>query len=346
MRRQAARDGNRRPRSGLIQTGMPLSETQVIELLQSAGATRTDVCAGIGDDAAVLELGEGQQLISCVDAIVEGVHFPRDISATDIGWRALAVNLSDFAAMGAVPRWATLVLALPEAEEEWVRGFAQGFAEIAALHQVALVGGDTVRGQRMAAVQVMGTAKAGDSIMRSGANTGDDVWVSGTLGDAAAGLAVLQGELAVDNSHAGELIQKFLRPEPRLQLGQSLTRLASAAIDISDGLLTDAARLARASGVGMQLEIDRLPLSEVLGSATSHAQALNFAATGGDDYELLFTSPASRRDAIRTLIDEVNMSCTRIGSVLGGQTVTCVLESKPWIPSHTGFDHFALRGSS
>lgn len=342
-------NGNARARSErstqvrLAGVGVSISESRIIELMRSAGVPRTDVVVGIGDDAAVMRVPHGRQLVSCVDALVEGVHFPAGTGAEDIGWRALAVNLSDFAAMGAEPRWATLVLSLPEAEEAWVAGFARGFGELARTHEVALVGGDTVRGPRSVAVQLMGIAALPHSMLRSGASKGDDLWVSGHPGDAAAGLACLQQKLKVGDEAAKYLRLRFLRPRPRLKLGRALASIASAAIDLSDGLYIDAGRLALASEVSLQIDMGRLPVSKALRSAVQPSRALEFAATGGDDYELLFTAKQAKRAEIEALAAAQNMSCTRIGTAVDGQTVTCVLESKAWMPSHTGFEHFAFR---
>ncbi len=321
-------------------------EASLIALLDGVGASRDDVSVGIGDDAAVLTVPPDRQLVSCVDALVEGVHYPEGTAAADVGWRALAVNLSDLAAMGAGPCWATLVLSLPEADFEWVTGFAAGFDQLARAHEVALVGGDTVRGAPSVAVQLMGLAPEDGVLLRDGAKPGDDLWVSGSLGDAAAGLAVLQGKLIAPDDAGEALCTRFLRPSPRVALGQALAGVASAALDLSDGLLTDAGRLARASAVGLELTLEAWPLSAALRSAVDRETAFNFAATGGDDYELLFTAQPARRGRIEALAEGQNMSCTRIGTVVDGQTVTCVLESEAWMPSYTAFDHFGPRSGS
>ncbi len=321
-----------------------MSEAQVIEQLKSAGVARDDVGVGIGDDAAVIEMPAGRSLVSCVDALVANVHFPESVAAYDVGWRSLAVNLSDFAAMGAEPCWATLVLSLPQADVEWVSEFARGFSAIARQHNVALVGGDTVRGPISIAVQLMGLAPRPRSLLRSGARAGDDVWVSGFLGDAAAGLKVIEGNLSVEESAAAYLAGRFLNPTARVELGQGLVTVASAAIDVSDGLYVDAGRLALASGVGIRIEMERVPVSAALRASLDEPVRHNLTATGGDDYELLFTAAPSHRAGIAALAESLNMSCTRIGSALDGQTVTCVLESESWMPSDTSFDHFAIRG--
>ncbi|NNF52678.1 MAG: thiamine-phosphate kinase [Gammaproteobacteria bacterium] len=320
-----------------------MSEIQLIEHLRSAGASRDDVVVGIGDDAAVVEIPAGYRLVACVDALLAGTHFPETISAYHIGWRSLAVNLSDFAAMGAEPRWATLVLSLPQADDDWAVDFARGFDALARLHDVALIGGDTVRGPVSISVQLMGVAASDKILLRSGASAGDDVWVSGFPGDAAAGLAVLEGRLNLAATAADYLSERFLLPTPRIALGQGLVGVASAAIDISDGLYVDSGRVAAASRVGLVIEMERLPVSRALSESCEPSEVMELAATGGDDYELLFTARPGHRKAIESLAGRLNMSCTRIGYAIEEQTVTYVLESERWMPSHTGFDHFAHR---
>ncbi len=322
---------------------MALSEFRLIELLRGIGDGRADVCLGIGDDAALLRVPDGQRLVVCADAIVEGVHFPAGADAADIGWRALAVNLSDMAAMGARPRWATMTLTLPEADERWLQPFAKGFKALADMHAVALVGGDTVRGPLNVGVQVMGTLADGQGLLRSGAQPGDGVWVSGCLGDAAAGLEFASGNRAVNNDAERELCNRFLRPVPRVEFGSSLHGLATAAIDISDGLMQDAQHIAFASGVNIALDAGSLPLSNALTGVFEPSEALRLALSGGDDYELLFTLPAARERELQALLASHGLRCTRIGTVNKGENVTCALEGKPWMPSYTGFDHFGTR---
>ncbi len=245
---------------------------------------------GVGDDGAIVRLPPGRELVVVVDTLVAGVHFPAEMTPPDVGYRALAVNLSDVAAMGAEPAWMTLALTLPAPDADWLEGFAAGLWDLAERHGVALIGGDTTRGPLTVSVQVLGHLPAGTRLLRGGARAGDRVFVSGTPGDAAAGL----GLRTPDTDAERRLRTRFLRPEPRLGLGLALAGRASAAIaaiDVSDGLLADLAHICEASGVGAVIEEERLPLSAALLEVAGRERAAELALTGGDDYELCFTLP-------------------------------------------------------
>ena len=309
-----------------------MAEFDLIERIRRATALeRDDVVVGIGDDGAVLAPRAGHELVVATDTLVAGVHFPDRTRAADIGWKALAVNLSDLAAMGAEPAWATLALTLPAADPAWVDGFAQGFAELARRHGVALVGGDTARGPLALTVTVGGYVPRGAALLRSGARAGDLVCVTGTLGDAAAGL-VSPGNAA--------LRARLDRPTPRVEAGIALRGLASAAIDISDGLLVDLGRLCAASGAGAELVAD-LPLSDALRAAYDPEAALTFARSGGDDYELCFTVPAMQEVAMRAALAGI----ARV-SVIGRVVATPGVrvhdgDGNDVTPAHRGYEHFA-----
>src|SRR2546429_5891384 len=224
---------------------MPLSEFALIErYFRGCGAQRPDVLAGIGDDAALLTVAPDAELVAATDTLVAGVHFPHQSPPASIGHRALAVNLSDLAAMGARPAWALLALTLPDADEGWLAQFAAGFGALARAHEVALVGGDTTRGPLCVTVQLLGHVPRGEALRRCGGRAGDALFVSGTPGDAAAGLALEQGRLHASPEALAYLRERFLRPTPRIALGERLRRHASACIDVSDGLLGDAGKLA------------------------------------------------------------------------------------------------------
>ena len=245
---------------------------------------------GIGDDGAIVRLPPGRELVVVVDTLVAGVHFPADMVPAEVGYRALAVNLSDVAAMGAEPAWMTLALTLPAPDADWLEGFAAGLWDLAGRHGVALVGGDTTRGPLTVSVQVLGHLPAGTRLLRGGARPGDRVFVSGTPGDAAAGL----GLRSPGSEAERRLRARFLRPEPRLGLGRALAGRASAAIaaiDVSDGLLADLAHICEASGTGAVIDEERLPLSAALIEFAGRERAAELALTGGDDYELCFTLP-------------------------------------------------------
>jgi thiamine-monophosphate kinase len=286
------------------------------------------VDVGIGDDGAVLTPRPDQQQIQVIDTLVEGVHFPADTSPEDIAYRAVAVNLSDIAAMGGCPRWMTLALTLKTSDEQWVKSFAAGLFTAADEFDVALVGGDTTSGPIVTVtVTVTGDVPTGAAILRSGAKVGDGIFVTGTLGDAAAGLQLLQ---------AGEsnevLQQRFLRPTARIEIGQQLLGKASAAIDVSDGLVGDLKKLLVASGVGGEIEIEMLPLSAALRQRFDSAEQRQLALTGGDDYELCFT-------ASETVVEDV-ADITRIGSVTKSTELVCRLNGEIVDIDDSGYRHF------
>jgi thiamine-monophosphate kinase len=317
---------------------MPIGEFELIDrYLSRLGAQRDDVVLGVGDDAALLRPPPGLELAMAVDTIVEGVHFPVAMPAGDIGHRVLAVNLSDMAAMGAEPAWALLTLTLPAAEEDWLRDFASGLHELARRHATALVGGDTTAGPLAATVAITGFVPPGQALRRSGARPGDNVWVSGTPGDAAAGLAVLQGRLDAPSAIQQALQRQFLRPEPRIGLGLVLRGVATACIDVSDGLVGDLGKLCEAGGVGAQLDSTLLPRSAAMRGAVDPETARRYTLAGGDDYELLFTLPP---DADATSLERgAGVAITRIGVIVAGAGVTVDGAPAERELVH-GFDHF------
>jgi thiamine-monophosphate kinase len=304
------------------------------------GAKRDDVVLGVGDDAALLRVPPGHELVACVDTLVDGHHFPHGSHADDIGWRALAVNLSDLAAMGARPAWATLALTLPDADEDWLEGFATGFGALATQHGVALVGGDTTRGPLTISVQLLGLLETGRALRRATARPGDLLYVTGWPGDAAAGLALLQGRLQGSGANRGALEHKFRRPEPRVAFGARLRGVASSCIDVSDGLAQDLGRLVAASGVGAIVRAAELPLSRALYALAGEAQAREYALAGGDDYELLFTVPPPARAALVALAASGGApACHCIGEIVAGRGVR-ILGERGEMPVPRGWDHF------
>ncbi|QIB66150.1 thiamine-phosphate kinase [Kineobactrum salinum] len=293
---------------------MPMDEFALIARYFSALGRGEAVTLGVGDDCAILRLGPDEQLATSVDTVLPGVHFPEESLPEDVGFRAVAVAASDLAAMGARPLGMTLALTLPEADELWLHSFSQGVAAAVSALQLPLVGGDITRGPLTITVQVLGAVPRGQALLRGGAAEGDGVYVSGTLGDAAAGLAVLQGRYRPEPELAEYLERRFFRPLPRLELGIRLLGSATAAIDISDGLLADAGHIAAASGVQLQLQPELLPLSAALLAQPDREQALRWALAGGDDYELCFCLPAGV---------SAPGDCTRIGVVAAGEGVSC-----------------------
>lgn len=283
---------------------------------------------GIGDDGAVLVPDPLKHQVQVIDTLVEGVHFPPDTHPADIAYRAVAVNLSDIAAMGASPRWMTLALTLSNANESWLESFAAGLFEAADTHDLALVGGDTTSGPTMTVtVSISGDVEKGAALLRSGAKAGDAIFVTGTMGDAAAGLDLLQRH-EVDEF----LVQRFLRPTPRVETGRRLVGKASAAIDISDGLLGDLKKLLSASGVGGEIDINKIPLSDALRNKYDLADQRRFAMTGGDDYELCFTADPSTVKNIPGI--------TQIGTVSGSAALVCRLHDDIVEVDDSGYRHF------
>lgn len=313
------------------------AEFDLIARIRRRTTGRGDVVLGIGDDAALVQVPADRQLVVAMDTLNAGVHFPHGTAPADIGWKALAVNLSDLAAMGAEPAWCTLSLALPQADAAWLDAFLDGFGELAARHGVALVGGDTTRGPLSICVTAHGLVEAGHALRRDAARVGDLVWVSGTLGDAAAALPAVLAHGDVDR----ELRARLDRPVPRVALGRALAGVANACIDVSDGLMADAAHIARASGVAIEIDVDALPASRWLASLADEPRRI-CQATGGDDYELCFTASPDRADAIRLAAERASAPVACIGRVAPGSGVTALdRDGTPWAPPRRGHVHFA-----
>lgn len=299
---------------------------------------RADVLLGIGDDAALLRVPAGTALAVATDTLNAGVHFAHDAAPAAIGWKALAVNLSDLAAMGATPAWCTLSLSLPQADAAWLDGFLDGFLALAREHDVALVGGDTTRGPLSICVTVHGLVDPARALRRDGARVGDEVWVTGTLGDAALALAQLQAGGAADPL----LLARLERPTPRVASGHGLRGIAHACIDLSDGLLQDLGHVCRASGVAAEIALDALPASRTLLSLSTAETRIGWQATGGDDYELCFTAPVRARDAIAALSTSSGVPATRIGRIVGGTGVRALhADGSEYLPPRGGYSHFS-----
>nr|WP_298133485.1 thiamine-phosphate kinase [uncultured Pseudoxanthomonas sp.] len=315
---------------------MATGEFDLIARIRARTGTRDDVVLGIGDDAALLAPPPGLQLVVTADTLNAGIHFPHDSAPVDIGWKSLAVNLSDLAAMGAAPAWCTLSLSLPQSDATWIDGFLDGFLDLAERHGIALVGGDTTRGPLSISVTAMGLVEPGRALRRDGARVGDDVWVTGTLGDAAGGLARLSGETVP------ALRARLDRPSPRVDAGRALRGIATACVDVSDGLLADLGHIASRSGVGAQVDVDALPMSEALHAAFDEATRTALQASGGDDYELCFSAPADARDRVEALSSQLGLRITRIGRMAAGEGVQAVhADGRPWSSERRGYDHFA-----
>ena len=296
---------------------------------------------GVGDDCALLQPGAGMQLAVSCDMLVEGRHFLSSVPADRLGHKALAVNLSDLAACGAEPLAFTLALALPRADDDFLAGFAQGLFALADAHGVELVGGDTTAGPLNICITVFGQVPAGQALLRSGARAGDDLWVSGTLGDARLALEVFRGSVALSGAGFEAVRPAMERPQPRVALGLALRGLASSAIDLSDGLVGDLGHVLRRSAVGAELWADALPRSSVL-AALPQALQRQCVLAGGDDYELLFTAPPARRDAVLAAGRQAGVTLTRCGAIEAGSALRIVDAAGQALPVRWhGYDHFA-----
>jgi thiamine-monophosphate kinase len=304
---------------------------------------RQDVRVGIGDDAAVTVLDPGSELVIATDTLVEGTHFPVGTPADALGHRCLAVNLSDLAAMGADPLWCTVALTLPTGSADWVDGFSAGFMSLANAHDVALIGGDTTRGPLSITVTIHGRVDPGSAVLRDGAEAGQGLYVTGYPGRAAAGLA-LSSDGVASQAESG-LVARFLLPVPRVEEGRSLRGIASAMIDISDGLHVDASRLLQASGVGARLAIESLPLHQELIDRFGSDRAIEFALTGGDDYELCFTAPAEREGELRRVARNWSCGIARIGQTVSGDEIEWRENGRAFDVADTSFRHFAEEDS-
>lgn len=299
------------------------------------------VVLGIGDDCALLQPLPDKQLAVSVDTLVADVHFPANADPEQIAERALRVNLSDLAAMGADPQWFTLALTLPNVDENWLRSFSRGLFRVAREFNCTLVGGDTTAGPLSITVQVMGAVTPHLAMRRDGANPGDYVMVTHCLGDGAAGLAVIQDRLHLAAEHESYLRDRFYRPQPRLYEAGLLRGLASAALDISDGLVADLGHICAASDLAAVIDVENLPLSPALQAMNDLDQARHWALAGGDDYELCFTVAPEKLPEVAMLIAQGKLVATVIGEMFPGRGVSCELQGEPFELTRQGYQHFS-----
>jgi thiamine-monophosphate kinase len=289
---------------------------------------------GVGDDGAIVRPSPGTELVISTDMLVAGTHFLPDTDPEDLGWKTLAVNVSDMAAMGAAPRWALLAAALPAATESWIERFSRGFFACADAFGIDIIGGDTTKGPRNFCVTIIGEVPTGSALLRSGARPGDEVWVSGQPGRAALGLAHLQGRHVLDQSIRADYLAALQRPQPRVALGLALRGLATAAIDVSDGLLADLGHILDASKVSATLRIPGLPAVGL---------ERDCWLAGGDDYELVFTIPAARHAEVDILGSRLSLALTCIGTIDDDESVTPTVldaDGQPVDTAQRGYDHF------
>lgn len=318
-----------------------MSEFDLIARYFTRPVRHSALTLGVGDDCALLQPRAGHELAISTDMLVEGRHFFSDADANALGHKSLAVNLSDLAAMGAEPLAFTLALALPSIDENWLSAFSKGLFALADQHNIALIGGDTTKGPLTMSITVFGGIPTGQALRRSQAKVGDDIWVSGTLGDARLALSAMQGKLVLETHAFNQAAVHLHRPTPRIALGMALRDVAHAAIDISDGLLGDLQHVLKQSNVGATLQADDLPLGEILKSTQTTTVCHEFALNGGDDYELCFTAPTTKREAVHQAATKANTVVTRIGQITAAREINILNAAGEALAiSSNSYDHF------
>ena len=322
-----------------------MNEFELIERYFRRAPRNADVRIGVGDDGAVIAPAAGMEYVISVDMLVEGRHFAAGADPVSLGYKTLAVNLSDLAAMGALPRFVLLAGALPASDPEWLAAFMRGFDALAEQYDVELIGGDTTRGPRTLCATAIGEVPAGAALTRSGANPGDVIFISGMLGDAALALAIAQRRTEVDEALLPALQRRLDKPEPRIALGVALRGIASAALDLSDGLTGDLSHILAASRVGATIDLAAIPCSDALRAKQSGAErqlALRCLLAGGDDYELCFTVPPALRERVDALARALGVPLTPIGAITAESALAIRDEHGRALPSlPRAFDHFA-----
>jgi thiamine-monophosphate kinase len=305
----------------------------------------TNATLGVGDDSALVRITQGCELAISTDSLVAGTHFYPDTDPERLGHKALAVNLSDLAAMGATPRFVTLAITLPAVDEAWLAAFTRGFFALADQHKVELIGGDTTKGPLSMTLTVLGEVPAGRALRRDGAQVGDDIWVSGELGGAALGLAQVQGLAQRDNEGSQSALERLYQPQPRVGLGVCLRGVANSAIDVSDGLLADLMHICERSTLAAEINWQDVPRAQAL-AAFSEDRQLAFALSGGEDYELCFTASPSQRAVLSALAVGCGIALARIGQTQAGAPGVQVFDQHGQaikLPA-AGFDHFSATG--
>jgi thiamine-monophosphate kinase len=312
---------------------MSSSEFELIKkYFQNLTDDDSSVQCGIGDDAAVIQIPPDMEVVLSIDTLLEETHFPKDTTPSDIAYKALAVNLSDMAAMGALPKWVLLSITFPESNDAWLEQFSTGFLELAKQHSVSLIGGDMSKGPLSITIQIQGLVPIGKAVRRDGAQQDDLIYISGTLGDAGVGLDIIQQKLVVADEHETFFLNSLNRPEISIEAGLRLRDIASSAIDISDGLISDLGHILEASHVGAELKMENIPLSEAMQKCINKQDAWNYALTSGDDYKLCFTACSENHNQIIDVFKDINVSVNCIGRITEGSKLIC-LDS-----DGTGFD--------
>ncbi len=309
---------------------------------QQPGSRRKDVELGIGDDAAIINVPANKQLVVTTDTLVEGIHFFADMDPRALGHRAVAVNLSDIAAMGAEPAWISIALTLPSVDEQWMRAFSASIFEICEYYNVEVVGGDTTQGPMSITISAKGLVPQNKALRRSGAKPGDWIYVTGTLGDAAAAIDAINNRKTLPMKYQAFIKNRFEYPTPRVAVAQGLREVATSAIDISDGLLADLGHILERSNVGAVVNVDALPFSDALVGSSELEQRIAFALAGGDDYELLFTVPEDKRGALDVTMAHYGIKLTCIGQILGQSgKIDLKHKGEPYVFAGKGYQHFS-----
>jgi thiamine-monophosphate kinase len=316
-------------------------EFDLIETFFKRNRNPKEVILGIGDDSAIVTTLPGEQLVITADMLVEGTHFYNTVSAGDVGYKSLAVNLSDLAAMGATPKWYTLSLCMQEVDRSWLTSFTHGLFELADKYQTILVGGDTTKGPLNISIQALGVIPNGEAVTRAGAKTGDDIYVTGTLGDAALGLLGLQGKVDLNTDAARACELRLHRPTPRVEVGIALRNDVHAMIDCSDGFAADLGHILSSSEKGAEIQLEKIPLASAVDAWMVDTNDWRVPLTGGDDYELIFTAPLEKQQRIDALSGELLCPFTRVG------TITDAASAKYYLPNgqtlnlqSKGYTHF------
>ena len=320
-----------------------MGEFDLIKRYFSRKSLQNDVILSVGDDCAITSIPTGYQLAITTDTLVEGTHFLPSISPTDLAYKSVAVNLSDLAAMGATPAWVSLALTLPEIKEEWLAEFSQSLFAILDRYGVSLIGGNTTKGPLSITLTAQGFLPENQGLFRHQAKVGDWIFVSGFLGDSAAGLDLLLQNRKIENESDRYFIQRHLRPTPRVELGLALRSFSCCSLDISDGLLADLGHILERSQVGAEIYLENLPLSRHLCTQYEQTQAEKFALTGGEDYELCFTVSEEKREEMEQVLSSQGIKVTCIGKILPQTSGLNLLKNgeKVALPEHCGFDHFS-----
>lgn len=317
-----------------------MNEFAIIQEFFNRGTESDSIVKGIGDDCAVLSPPKGQSIVTSIDTQVLGRHFPEGADADAIAARALRCAASDLAAMGAEPLWFTLALTLPKADRPWLQAFSDGLYQTASQLGIQLIGGDTTAGPLTISIQVLGSALEKSVLLRSGASVGDHIFVSGTLGDGRAGLEAVLGELDCDEQNAAYFQKRYFYPDVRIRMGLLLRYFASSCIDVSDGMLADLNHICEASGVGASIDASKIPMSQELLASVPTSTALEWALTGGDDYQLCFTATEKYAEQLQAQARTRAIDVTWIGTIVEGSGIRDAKTGRSYKYSQAGFSHF------